>query len=415
MTNIHRGIAALLCALFIAVAPTALANERGANATTVRPEVGRPLQAALNLLKDRKAKAALEKISEADAIKDKTPFESYMILRLRAQAESAAGDRAAAARDFEATATAAAAPVAERLQFLAIAAGQYYAAKEYAKAAEVAGSYFKAGGREPAVRTIYVQALYLSNDFPRAAKELLADVEAEEQAGKAPSEQDLQIVANCYLKMNDQSGYSATLMALVKYHPKQAYWADLLARIQRKPGFSDRLTLDVFRLMLATGTLKEQSDFMEMAQLSLQAGLPAEAKKVVDEGYAKGVLGKGKEAERQNRLRTLANKLAATDPKSFVESEKEASASKDGDALVALGYAYVTNSRFEKGLSLMEQGIAKGGLKHPEDAKLHLGIAYLQAGNLAKAQRILRSVKGSDGTAELAQLWMIQGSRVDGT
>ena len=59
----------------------------------------------------------------------------------------------------------------------------------------------------------------------------------------------------------------------------------------------------------------------------------------------------------------------------------------------------------------MEQGIAKGGLKRPEDGKLHLGIAYLQAGNRAKASQVLRSVGGTDGTAELARLWLTQGGR----
>jgi Flp pilus assembly protein TadD len=53
----------------------------------------------------------------------------------------------------------------------------------------------------------------------------------------------------------------------------------------------------------------------------------------------------------------------------------------------------------------MEAGIAKGGLKRPEDDKLHLGIAYLQAGNRSKAVQVLKTVQGSDGTAELARLW----------
>ena len=93
-------------------------------------------------------------------------------------------------------------------------------------------------------------------------------------------------------------------------------------RIQRKPGFANRLTLDVYRLMQATGNLKETSDLMEMAQLALQAGLPGEAKKVVDEGYAKGVLGTGADADRHKRLRDMANKQAAEDQKGMAAAEK---------------------------------------------------------------------------------------------
>ena len=53
----------------------------------------------------------------------------------------------------------------------------------------------------------------------------------------------------------------------------------------------------------------------------------------------------------------------------------------------------------------MQQGIAKGSLKRPDDAKLHLGIAQLLAGEHGKAHTTLRAVAGNDGTADLARLW----------
>ena len=52
-----------------------------------------------------------------------------------------------------------------------------------------------------------------------------------------------------------------------------------------------------------------------------------------------------------------------------------------------------------------EQGIGTGGFKRPEDAKLHIGIAYLQAGRAADAIRMFKSVQGVDGTADLARYW----------
>ena len=64
-----------------------------------------------------------------------------------------------------------------------------------------------------------------------------------------------------------------------------------------------------------------------------------------------------------------------------------------------------------KGLQLMQQGISKGGLKRPEDAKLHLGIAQLTAGENAKAQATLKTVSGNDGTSDLARLWALYARR----
>ena len=46
------------------------------------------------------------------------------------------------------------------------------------------------------------------------------------------------------------------------------------------------MALDVYRLKLATGNITSAADYMEMTQLALQAGIPAEAKLVVDKGYS---------------------------------------------------------------------------------------------------------------------------------
>ena len=77
-----------------------------------------------------------------------------------------------------------------------------------------------------------------------------------------------------------------------------------------------------------------------------------------------------------------------------------------------VGYAYVTMGQVDKGVALIEQGIAKGGLKRPEDAKLHLGIAQLQSGkSKGKAVQTLRSVQGKDGAADLGRLWAVYASQ----
>ena len=85
---------------------------------------------------------------------------------------------------------------------------------------------------------------------------------------------------------------------LVTHYPKKEYWVDLLSRVQRKPGFSDRLALDAYRLSLATGSMTAPADYMEMAQLALQAGFPAEASRSSTRAIASGALGTGAQAER---------------------------------------------------------------------------------------------------------------------
>ena len=75
------------------------------------------------------------------------------------------------------------------------------------------------------------------------------------------------------------------------------------------------------------------------------------------------------------------------------------------------GMGLVFYGRAAEGRKLMQQGIAKGGLKRPEDAKLHLGIAQLLAGDSARAQSTFKTVTGNDGTADLARLWALYARR----
>lgn len=376
----------------------------------LRPEVGKPLQAAQSLIKAGKYKEALAKIRDADGVSGKSANESLTIERMRFVVANGLGDADTAARSLDALMASGKLSASEQVQFTQAVAVAAYRAKDYGKAIVWTQRYFKEGGKDDAMRTVLVQAFYLNNDFVAAARELAAVVQATEKAGGKPDQDKLEMLASCYIKQNDMGGYVGVLEKLATWYPKKEYWADLLARIQKKPGFPDRLTLDVYRLRFVSGNVGGAGDYMEMAQLALQQGYPVEAKKAVDEGYAKGLLGTGTDVARHQRLRDLVTKQLAEDQKNLTQGEKQAMAAKDGTGLVNIGLNLVLNGQNDKGLALMEQGLAKGGLKRPEDARLHLGYAYWLSGQKAKAVQTFRAVQGSDGVADLARLWALQSS-----
>ena len=387
---------------FLALSPAALAQE------SVRAEVGKPLQSADALFKQKNYKAALEKVAEAEAAPNRTPFENLTIQRTRGSIASAAGEFAVAARAFEAVIATGRVSGAEQLKLVQAVGSLYYQAKDYPKAAQWAERYLKEGGTDAGMRTVLVQSHFLNNDCAAVAK-LVGD--GADAGGRKPTEQELQILANCFLKKNDTAGYVNAIERLVVLYPKREYWTDLLNRVQKKPGFSARMGIDVYRLKMATGNVTSTNDFFEMAQLALQAGYPAEAKSIIDKGFAAGALGKDKEADRHKRLLDLAVKQLGESKQARAQAEKDAAGEKTGDALVAIGYRYVSEGAADKGLPLMEQGIKKGGLKRPEDAKLLLGYAQFQAGQRAKAAQTLKGVQGNDGPADLARLWTLLAQR----
>ena len=395
----------LIVAFAAATLPTAHAQE------TVRPEIGKSLQSANELIKAGKYKEALAKVRDADAVNGKTANESFMVERMRIAAASGAGEVDTAAKSFEALSGSGKVSAADKARMAESIAGAYYRAKDYAKAMQWCQRYFKEGGTSGAIRTLLIQSQYLSGDFAGASKELVAEVQAAEKSGSPPAEDRLKLLLNSALQQKDNNTYVYAVEKLVTYYPKKEYWVDLLSRMQRKPNFSDRFALDAYRLSLATGSMSAANDYMEMAQLALQAGLPSEARQVVDKGFAANVLGAGTEAERHKRLRDLVTRKLDEAKLAQADNEKQAMADKDGSALVNVGFNQVFAGQAAKGLAMMQQGISKGSLKRPEDAKLHLAIAQLVAGDAAKAQTVFKTVAGTDGAADLARLWALHARR----
>lgn len=392
------------------IAPTAYAVDEAdqPKAETVRPEVGVLLQAAQDLIKEQKYKEAIAKISETDAIGNKTGWETFTIDRMRGTAAARVGDTDLAGKSFEAVISSGRLAPAEQAKIVQALGSLYYDAKNYPKAITWLSRSLKDSGNDPQTRTLLIQAYYLNNDISRATSELQAVIAADEAAGRTPREVDLKLLVSCALKTNDKAAYLSALEKLNTHYPKKEYWADLLNRVQAKPGFSDRLMLDLYRLKAATVQLQTSAEFMDMTQLSLLAGFPAEAKKIMDQGYRSGMLGSGADAAKQKRLFDQASKAANDDLKTMAQSEAAVSKAKEGTGQINLGYALVTAGQFEKGLALMEDGLKKGGIKHSEDAKLHLGIAYQLAGQKDKAIQAFKTVQGTDGVADLARLWGMQ-------
>ena len=395
----HLGL--VMAALGFTAATPVIGLSTAIAAETLRAEVGKPLQDAQALMKQGKHREALAKLREADNVSNKTANESYVIERVRAAAASAAGDNEAAAKSFETLIASGRLSAGEKDKFSEGLVGLYIRAKDYNKANAAINRQLKERDN-PALRQLLIQNYYQSGNLSGAEQELRNI----EKGGKL-NEDQLGLLANIQLKKGDKAGYVGTIEKLAASYPKVSYWTDLLNRVVTKPGYSNRLTVDVYRLKLANNLLKKPSEFVEMAQLVLQAKAPAEALKVIDKGYKAGALGVGAEAARHQRLKDLAQKNLADDQKTQATDEAALVKAKDNDGLVKMGYGLVQAGQADKGLQMMQDAIKAGGLRNPEDAKLHLGQAQAVAGKKSQAIATLKEVKGNDGTADLARYWIM--------
>ena len=396
----HLGLA--MAAIGFTAATPMLGLSTAVAAETVRAEVGVPLQAAQTLMKQGKFKDALGKLRDADNVSGKTPNESYLIERVRAAAASSAGDYDVANKAIEKLLDSGKLAAAERKNFEEGLIGNYIRAKEYGKANALIQKALK-DGNDPKLRAYLIQNYF----FQGNTKELANELSAAEKAGRTPTEDQYGMLANLYNKTGDKAGYVNVIEKLAANYPKVNYWTDLLNRVTAKPGFASRLSVDVYRLKLANNLIKKPSEFLEMSQLVLQQKAPAEAIKIIDRGYKSGVLGTGADADRHKRLKDLADKTLADDAKNLAANEAALVKAKDNEGLLALGYALVQDGKADKGLAMMEAAAKASDLKNPEDAKLRLGEAYAAAGKKQQAINVLKTVRGTDGTAELARYWIM--------
>lgn len=376
---------------------------------SVRKEVGTPLTEASKFVKAGKYREALAKLRDAEAVGGRTAAENNAIEGVRFSAAMGANDPDTMVRSFDALKGAGKLSQSQQLQYMEAIAGTYLRNRDSNKALTWAQRYFKEGGNSATMKQVLQNAQFATGDMSGAIKDTLEEIAADEKAGRTPPKDKLNLLLYAAQKKGDANAEGIATEKLLNYYPDPKLWAQILGSLPQKKSFdNNRFQLDLYRLRLATGNMREANDYMEMAQLAAQAGYPEEGKQVVDKGFAAGVLGQGAEGARHKRLADLMIKKIAEAKAGAAANEKAAQDAKDGNDFVKLGLANAFGGNARKGIDQIEQGIAKGNLKRPEDAKLYLGLAHYLAGDTAKAQGVWKTVKGTDGSADLARLWLIQ-------
>ncbi|NMM03064.1 hypothetical protein HHL24_34815 [Paraburkholderia sp. RP-4-7] len=397
LRSVKRAAAAAALSSFVALAVVPGVSH---SADVLRPEVAKPLNDAQTLYRARNYRGALGKIAQAAATPGKTAYETRVIEEMQGAAAMAAGDTDVAAGAYEALLSSGELDAANAQQFSAALAGIYFQQKNYAAAIRTSQRYQKAGGADPQMRELQLQSYFLSGDCGNVVATLKPAVGAALKGGRPPAEPQLQMLAQCAQKTNDDGARAEALAALVAYYPKPVYQQQLFDSVRSKSGYFASLDLDIYRLRRATGALTTADQYMEMTQLALVAGIPAEAKQVIDQGFASGVLGHDAQAEREKRLQALVIRR--------LQGQNDGNNLPVDPADGALNLVFA--GQRQQGVDAVVAAIGKGSA-HPDAARLRLGEAYYYAGQKARAAQVFGTVKGADGSADLARLWTLVADR----
>jgi tetratricopeptide (TPR) repeat protein len=364
---------------------------------TARREVGTPINDALKLVEAKDFNGALAKVQIADAVKDKTPYEEFMVAKYLAfiAVNKQPQDLPAATTAVNRQIASGGAPDAEKPAMYSMGMLLNYASMDYAKVIQSAEQ-LKALNQpfNEQQSLVLVQAYYSTMDYANAAKA------AKEASDQTPTADLLGLLLNSQAKMKDDAGYRVTLDRLATVSAQPEVWGQVmdfaLDSVSKGPmdGQEHRL-LNLFRLAMLVGTMRPE-DYPAMATIDLTNGLPNEAKEALTKGNRTGA------------LMDDTNKMLANDQGSLAGLAAEAGKQTNGEIDVKLGESYMTYGRHDEAVTALRAGIQKGGLKDLPDAQTTLGIALYKAGRKDEALAEFRKAESANSpSGVVAHVWAL--------
>ena len=395
----------LTCKLFLASFALGLCISGPVSAQTpIRPEVAKSLQAAQDALKAGQLDSALLLSQQTLAMPGITVLEKPLIQRTLAVAALQAKNFPLAISTLENLIQdmPESTPAAQKRPLIESLLNASQQAQDLPKLVDWARIYLKLEGSNPTVRPVLIQTLSVLKRHDEVVQEMKEKMRLDEEAKVKTPESELRMLAVSQRQLKDDSGYNSTLKRLLQNYPSKAYWAEMIPRVARQANFNARFDLDLYRLLEQTGNMEDAYEYVDMANLALKAGLPAEASRVLEQAYATGRMGKGSDAVNHQKLRQQIQLRLNEDDKALPALEKSA---KDANALASLADVYAAKQKWDQSLALYNKALAMGGLRREAETRLHAGIALFKLGQKAEANTLWDSIQGDATAIELAQLW----------
>ena len=220
-----------------------------------------------------------------------------------------------------------------------------------------------------------------------------------------------QLKLQCAGDVNDAAGMKAALYDLVRLTNKTSYWNNLI-RLERQDERDDRNTLMIYRIMYDTHSMNADTDYIEMAQLLGDAGLPGEAQSVLEKAMRSGVL-KDEHKERTERLLKVLKTRAEADTAALPALDAEADKNPAGQLDVKLGELYFGTENYPGAATAISQAISKGQISQPEDAFVYLGRAQEALKKNADAKKAFERLKSLPNISpRVLRLWNLYSDMI---
>src|SRR5271168_4803231 len=385
------GAAAMLALFCLAVNPRLAHSADKEKGQQISRVIAKEMTAAQKALQAGQWAEAIKNLEAAQTKTGLTPFDEKTIYYFTGFANIKLNNLKAAQAAFEKSiATGAASPedknsMTHTLFTIAATTSQYQKTIEYGKEMTDAGT---ATTNDVA---IMAQSYYQLKDCKNAAVWVDKAVAAARKAGEAPKENLYLFKLQCASDAQDNAAMIPVLSDLIRLNNKSTYWNTLL-RIERQDERDDHNTLMIYRIMYDTGAMTVGTDYIEMAQLLGDAGLPGEAQTTLEKAMGAGLIS-DTQKERTTRLLNSFKTRAETDKKGQTQFNAEATKNPAGELDIKLGEVYYGSGDYQNAVTAINRGLQKGQIKHLDEAYVYLGRSQVQLKNFADAKKAFVGLK----------------------
>lgn len=391
------------------VAAPAMAKDKPAAAAKLTPAVQNALAEAQKATSSGDFATAQAKVDQAKAA-IATDDDRYVTGSIEYKLGQAKKDEAMTSDGVDLMAASGkAAPDLQR-QLLSIQGQRAYQAKDFRKAEAAFAAAQAAGSTNPDLTPLLVSSMQLNGETLKALTTLGSSIDAATAAGQTvPDEwyqRGIAIGSGTKAGAPDVAAIRAATSDLsikwVKAYPTKQHWHDAMLIYLTQNQLPTDVQIDGFRLLRAAGALQGDSEYREYAD-DVYLRYPNEAKTVLEEGSAKGVVNLSGKSDAAEVLTIVKGKVAA-DLASLPAADRSARAAAGGKSALSTADAYVGYGDYAKAIDLYKVALAKGGVDAPV-ANLHMGWAQALSGDAAGAKRSFAAVTGPRKV--IADFWVV--------
>jgi hypothetical protein len=282
-----------------------------------------------------------------------------------------------------------------------------YDGKDFPNAEKALIDAYNAGYRDNEIEILISNAFSQQKKLAEATTWLRTAMANNKAANRPIPSSWLAQGGNYALKMNDNKGASVWFKEYLIAEKSPSAWHDALATFNASPELELIETLDIFRLMHLTNSLKFEQEYRGYIETIDSRRYPSESLRVIQEGLDKNFI---KPSANITQALNEVKALVASDASNA--SQSEASSRKSANAYDSLltGESYMNLRNFAKAQEMYELAISKGQVRDREGKDqtarlyLHLAMAKIHQGNYASAKADLAKIPAGN-RKNIAEYW----------